>query len=181
MSQDRVAALRSAFDAAFAEARGEMRDEGVAFLLFRLGSQPFAVKLAEVAALEPLGKVVPLPAAAAELLGLAAIKAQLVPVYALARLVGAPEGERSRWLLVCDRGDPIGLAFTAFDGYAKLPESALARAEGGARFVPAFATIGATRRGVIDTGSVVAAIRSQAKARSPSLTPGDPLRRSDDQ
>ncbi len=118
MSEDRAAALRAAFDAAFAAAPPAPPVATDAYLRVRIGGEPYAVALAEVAALHVDLHVVPVPSPAPELLGVAVVRAAIAPIYDLRRALGAPATTPPRWVLMA-RG--AGFACDGFDGHAVAP------------------------------------------------------------
>lgn len=118
--------LRRAFDRSFAlPPRG---DDGAMeeFVAIRLGSDRYALAIRDIASLEPLRKLVPLPASRPALLGLAGIRGRLVPVFGLALLLGQPDRKTaSPWLALVGRDDPLGFAFDGVDGHLRNPRQAM--------------------------------------------------------
>jgi chemotaxis signal transduction protein len=110
--EGRVAQLRSAFDKAFALPLGEPQPDGVELLIVSAGGQTYALRTSELAGLEVVSKVVPLPATAPELLGLCGAQGELVPVFALAAALGAPAAKTlPRWIALHRDKELVALAF----------------------------------------------------------------------
>src|SRR6185436_11866201 len=85
-----LAELRRVFDGSFAAAPADGRAVPEKLLALRLGTDPFAVRVAELRGFERLRHVIALPGASADLLGLTGIRGTLVPVYSLALVMGYP-------------------------------------------------------------------------------------------
>jgi chemotaxis signal transduction protein len=152
---DRAAGLRAAFDRAFAEPLRLDAPATENLLAIRIGTEPCALRLSEIAGLFADRKITRVPGSAAALLGLAGFRGALVPVYSLQILVGqapvgqAPVGQAPvgqvpvgqvlpdlagakggaptpRWLVVAAAA-PVALAFEAFEGQLRLtPEEIIA-------------------------------------------------------
>jgi purine-binding chemotaxis protein CheW len=82
---------------------------------------PYALRANEVSGLASNKKVVALPSRMPELLGIVGIRGQIVPVYSLAALLGYAPEDRDRWLALCGQEERIGLAFSDFEGYLRVP------------------------------------------------------------
>jgi chemotaxis signal transduction protein len=127
-----AAELARAFDASFAEAP---HDETRAFedvLAIRLGEDPHALRLSQVAGLFARRTIVPVPSPLPELLGLVSIRAAIVPVYDLSALLGRPPRAAPRWLVLAAQA-PIALGFDELEGYRRLsPEAFVAAPAKGA-------------------------------------------------
>jgi purine-binding chemotaxis protein CheW len=116
---DNAAEMRLAFDRAFAEApRGEALFDD--FLAIRLGADPHAVAIADIARLLPRKTVTRLPSRTHELLGVAGIAGAIIPVYDLRALLGYPITEAPRWMVIA-AALPVALAFDSFDGQFRHP------------------------------------------------------------
>jgi chemotaxis signal transduction protein len=126
--------LRRAFDAAFAAAPTGARRLEVPLLALRAGGEPLAVRALETAGLQRLPRVVPLPSRRPEVLGVTGWRGAVLPVYALSRLMGLPDGtEPPRWMLLCGE-ERLALAFTAFEAHVQVaPEALQPAARGAAR------------------------------------------------
>jgi chemotaxis signal transduction protein len=127
--QTRLLELRQSFDRAFAEPLVEERAEAsVELLAIRVGRDPFALRVAEIAALEADRKITSVPSEHPELLGIAGVRGGVVAVFDLGALLGAPQPEALRWLVLA-QGAPLAFAFSAFDGQLSLRREAFAAAE----------------------------------------------------
>ncbi|MGE0709808.1 MAG: chemotaxis protein CheW [Planctomycetota bacterium] len=132
----RRVALRAAFDASFAAPRAAPPVGRVELLALRCGGEPFALRRAEVAAVERGLSVVPPPGGPPGLRGLAARRGRLLAVWDLAALVtraergpadGAePQGAHGApWLLVSAREPGLAFACAAFEGLHAVEPSQL--------------------------------------------------------
>jgi purine-binding chemotaxis protein CheW len=112
-------ALRSAFDSERAlpfAARGVEQSENL--ITIRVAGDPYAIRTSEISGLVADRKIVAFPSPTSELLGIAAFRGVLLPVYSLAALLGyAAETEQTRWLALCGSEEPLALAFSGFEGY----------------------------------------------------------------
>ncbi len=90
------------------------RDGPERVLVFRVGAERFAVRLAEVDEVMDAPAVRPLPDTRAPMLGIATLRGELVPVYDARPLLdledGAAETERSAMLLFARGAKRVGLA-----------------------------------------------------------------------
>jgi chemotaxis signal transduction protein len=119
--------LRRDFEAGFArapqtEAAAATRD----LLAVRVAGQGHALALDEIARICVDPALITLPGAPPALLGLASIRAVLVPVYDLAVLLGLGGSEKPRWLALCAGSPILGLAFEALDTHLRIPLASIA-------------------------------------------------------
>ena len=121
----RIEALRREFDRSFAEPVRRHDEEHVELLAVRAGGRAYALRLAQTAGLHPDRPVTPLPGPLPALLGLAGFAGTVVPVYDLAALLGHPEGDRPRWLVLASGLPPLGLAFHELDGHVRVAAEAI--------------------------------------------------------
>ena len=149
--QGTATGLRQAFDQSFALPPQHASQELEGLLTIRVGGDPFAVRLRDIAGIVKGRIVVPVPNATPDLLGLAGIRGGVVPVFALASILGYRQASGSpRWMILCGSDEPIALAFSDFEGYVGLPKSALHADE----------TLRATRQHVSETASTEAGARA---------------------
>jgi purine-binding chemotaxis protein CheW len=161
----RAHAMRGAFDRAFSEPHAHAAASTEDLLAVGVAGDAYALKVSELAGLVYGRKIVALPSRAPHLLGIAGVRGALVPVYALAGVLGY-EGARSAapWLALCGRQDPVALAFEQLDGFLRVPRtdlhpvgSALSR-----QHVAEGVRTGGVVRRVVDTRSVLAALQGGA-------------------
>jgi chemotaxis signal transduction protein len=118
-----AAELRNAFDRARAiplSTRGVEKVEGL--LSIRVSGDPYAIRVSEITGLANDRKVVAFPSSIPELMGVAGICGGLVSIYSLAALLGySREADQARWLVLCGTEEPVGLAFSDFEGYLPVP------------------------------------------------------------
>ncbi len=118
--QSRAADLRRAFDREFAEVPRTSIAGSEDLLAVRIGGDPYALRVSELSGLASGRKVVPLPTSRSELVGLAGMRASLVPVYSLSVLLGYAAVGSTRWLALCGRADPVALAFDEVEGFTRV-------------------------------------------------------------
>jgi chemotaxis signal transduction protein len=100
-----------------------------------------------------------LPTRASELIGAAAIRATIVPIYDLAIALGMPGAAAVPWIVV-HRGGTAGFAFERYEGHARILERAMSGTAQRGHLAGQLAISGQPRS-VIDLGSVVAAIETR--------------------
>jgi purine-binding chemotaxis protein CheW len=180
----RAATLRLAFDRSFAEPVAVRDTDTVDLVAVRVASDPWALRLDQVAGLLAQRKVIALPSPLPELLGLVGHRGAVVPVFSLRALLGYRDaGEPEEWIaLVDDDGSLVGLAFERFEGHHRIPSSGLfaPRADASARpHVAESARVGVdgALHPVLSVPSLLRAIagRAGASKTSPSNDPHDPL------
>jgi chemotaxis signal transduction protein len=121
----KAAELRNAFDRARAlPFLLEVRERIENLLVLRVSGDAFAIRLGEISGLATDRKIIAFPSPIPELLGVAAIRSRLVPVYSLAALLGySAQATPGRWLVLCGTEAPVGLAINDFEGYVRVPLS----------------------------------------------------------
>jgi chemotaxis signal transduction protein len=158
-------ALRREFDRAFAQPAGTGDAGEVDLLALRVAGEPYALRLAAVAALATDRRIAPLPGVPG-LLGLAGVRGSVVAVYGLRSLLGLPPGAPPRWIALLRRDRTVGLAFDELDGTLRLASGDLARAAGagGGRHVRDAALAGGVLHPILEVESILATIETLAWA-----------------
>lgn len=123
LANQTAAELRAAFDRTFAEGAlgSELELEDV--LTLTLGLAGYAVRLAEVAGLYADRKLVPVPSARSELLGIMGLRGELVPVYDLGALLGHAPLNAPRWFVIARAKGRVGFACAAADRLLRVARS----------------------------------------------------------
>ncbi|HVJ53731.1 MAG TPA: chemotaxis protein CheW [Aliidongia sp.] len=154
----RAAELREAFDRSFAAP--PRPDEGAAedLLAIRIGGDPYAVRLSEIAGVHTDRKIVRVPGAPAALLGIAGFRGAIVPVYGTRDLLGDP-GPAGRWLMLAAAA-PIALSFELFEHHLRVPAGAVKPQEAGGerRFVRELVRTHSFVRPILHLAAIVAAV-----------------------
>lgn len=157
---DVLAQLRSSFDHSFG-VLAESCESPESVIQIRVGSEGFAVRACQIAGLVKSRKIVPLPGRITELLGVAALRSSLVPVYDLAALLGIPaSGSGATWLLLVPGETLIGLAIDGFEG-RQVPEW-LGDEQSARQHIRQLVRVGSAVRAVLDIPGIAAAIRQRA-------------------
>jgi chemotaxis signal transduction protein len=128
----RVLEMRAAFDRSFAEAPRTEQLQVQDYLAIRVGTDPYAIRLADIAGLFADRPITRLASSDPAFLGIAGLRGAVVPVYDLGAFLGYAPGEARRWLLLIG-GTTLALAFEGFEGHLRLPQTALAAQVGQAR------------------------------------------------
>jgi chemotaxis signal transduction protein len=121
---ERAVALRLAFDRAFVEPirfDATLKED---LLAVRIGAQAFAIRLSEITGLFADKKITPVPGSHAALRGIAGFRGAIVPVYDLQTLLGHPNAQSSRWLVIAAAA-PVALAFEVFGGQLRVSRDAI--------------------------------------------------------
>ena len=172
---NKAAQLRQAFDRTFAlpPSRASVQVEDL--LAIRLAGDPYAIRLCDIAEIVTDRGIVPVPAVTPDLLGLAGIRGGIVPVFGLSSILGyGPESVSPRWMVLCGSEEPIALALSEFEGYLRLPRSALHaddnfRTTGGhVKYVNQVARTPDGVRAVISIPLITAAIRNRISQHRPT-------------
>ena len=151
--------LRDAFDLGFATAPPSPDSAHTDFLCIRVGGAPFAVPLADVTSLHADLRVVALPTRAPELLGVATIRADVVPIYDLGVAFGGSGAAMARWTVLV-RGGSAGFTFEGYDGHARIADRTIAGATQRG-FVRGQFGLDGEPRAVADLGAVLTAIETR--------------------
>ena len=118
----RATELRNTFDQTFAIPTSQVTEQVEAFVAIRVAGDPYAIRLREISGLANNRKTVAVPGPVSELLGVAGMRDRFVPVYSLAALLGYSQTlNDGRWLALCKREEPVGLAFHDFEGCLRIP------------------------------------------------------------
>jgi purine-binding chemotaxis protein CheW len=163
----RLADLRQDFDQVFAAPAAAAAQEQESLIALRIEGDLYGLSIREIAGVAVAGRLVPLPSRRPGLLGLTGIRGAVIPVYSLAVLLGYPKaGETVRWLALCGAKEPLALALGEFEGYLRVPKTALHAPDREARkHVHCFAQAGEVVRAIVSVASVVSSIQG-------SLGPG---------
>lgn len=170
--ESKAAELRQAFDLSFALPPPEASQEVEDLLMIRVAGDPYAIRLRDIAGVVAGRKVVLVPAATPDLLGLAGIRSGVVPVFGLVSILGYGEAPDSPgWMVLCGVEEPIALAFSEFEGYLRLSKSSLHADENLRVTRPYLQEIASTAvgvRAVISMPLVVATIRNRIGRHRPA-------------
>ena len=162
MKRSRATDLRKAFDRAFAEPPPPEAEAAADYLGIRIGGTAYAVALSEIGAVFADKTIAPLPSSAGELLGVAGVRGDVVPVFSLAALIGQPGGgDRPRWLVLA-RGGHAGFAFDALDGHLRIPLAQITPAASSKGFVHANAVMGKEARPIVSIASLMEHLEKRA-------------------
>ena len=121
---DRAAELRHEFDRAFAEPVRLATAAPEDLLGIRVGEQPYAIRLSDIAGLHAGKKITRIPGGNVALCGVAGFRGALLPVYDLHALLGHSGTRTPRWLVIASAA-PVALAFDAFTGQLRVAGDAI--------------------------------------------------------
>jgi purine-binding chemotaxis protein CheW len=124
----RAAQLRLGFDRSFAE---PLRAEGTStedFLAVSIASASYAIRCAEISGLIADKTITRVPTNAVSLLGLGGFRGAVLPVHSLAALLGHPQIETPRWVVIA-ADLPIALAFESLEGNFRIGRDRIAPRE----------------------------------------------------
>jgi purine-binding chemotaxis protein CheW len=171
----RAEELRRAFDGGFARPPGAGARDTEEILAIRIGADPYALRLAELAGLHAGKAITPLPGDVPGLLGIGGFRGALVPVYDLRALLGlgglggggggAIGAAAPRWLVIAAAA-PVALAFDGLDAFTRVPRDAVAVHDGAAPgHVRHAVRTPDGMRPIVDIPSMLDAIRARARPR----------------
>jgi chemotaxis signal transduction protein len=124
-----AAALRKLFDESFAAAAASTTERLENLIAIRVGADPYALRLSEIAGLHAGRKIVSVPSPVAQLLGIVGLRGMMLPVYDLAALLRYPSAPSPRWMVVTGGSQPVGFAFETFEVHVQVPEESAANGE----------------------------------------------------
>jgi chemotaxis signal transduction protein len=162
-------ALRDAFDRSFAELPAT-KPVTASFLAVRIGGDPYALRLSDIAGLHRDKPIVPAANVLPDLLGMAGFRGIVAPVYDLAVLLGYPRAKAPRWLVLAGKSALVALAFEIFEAHlqvelgelsAAVPSSTRPHLEGALRDEEG-------TRALIRVASIVEAILLRARSGGPA-------------
>lgn len=114
-----AAALREAFDRAFAEVATPREGNLEGFLVARCGTASYLLALSELAGFVAGRRIVSIPSNARHLLGVTGVRGTVTPVYDLAAVLGHPPVQGiPKWIALA-RGSRLGVAFEDFGGHVR--------------------------------------------------------------
>jgi purine-binding chemotaxis protein CheW len=163
-------ALRAEFDSSFARAPAVESDPSEDFLVVRVGEEPYAMRLSDVAGLYAGRVVTALPGSPLSLVGVTALGGAVVAVYDLCVLLGGAGGWSHPWMVLTSVDTQVALAFNQFEGHISVPRRAVARSDGETGDL-AVVTVAGIVRPIVAVPALLESIRSLA----------DPAQRSDAQ
>ena len=172
---NKAAQLRHAFDGSFALPPSPAPPENQDLLMIRVAGDPYAIRLCDIAEIVTDRSIVPVPSVTPDLLGLAGIHGGIVPVFGLSSILGyGPDPGSPRWMILCGAEEPIALAFSDFEGYLRLPASALLADDNVSaprdhvKYVSQVASTPNGARAVISMALIMATIRNRISQHRPT-------------
>ncbi len=165
----KAAVLRRSFDDAFARAPVRDQQQLEDFLAIRVASDPYVLRLEEVAGLFAHKEVTPIPHSVPGLLGIAALRGALLAVYDLRVLLGYPAPDPPPWFVVTG-ARRVALGFDGYEGHLRLSQEARAVERRTARARPHVREIVRSARAVrpiVHLASVLEAIEARPSAGIP--------------
>ena len=122
------------FDALFARPAVCSAGERETLLGVRLGGDLHALRIRELAGLEPMRRIVPVPGGRQGLRGIAGLRGALLPVYGLAELLGYTGGTArgGRWIALCRADGLVGLELPELQALLQATPDELCPSPGGA-------------------------------------------------
>jgi len=145
-----VQALRREFDHSFAQPMRPPMPQSLDLLRVRLGGDPWAIPLADVAGVHAGRRITPVPGRAPGLLGLAGFRGMLAAVYDLQALIGLAPLGAPRWLLLAQHRK-VAFAFGELESHLRIDVGAILPLgpEGGTAWTRGFIEDGPLRRPIL--------------------------------
>jgi chemotaxis signal transduction protein len=169
--EGKAAELRQAFDRSFASPPSDAAAEVDDLLTIRVAGDPYAIRLRDIAGVVSGRRIVPVPSATPDLLGLAGIRGGVVPVFGLGSILGYGATDAPGWMVLCGVEDAIAIAFSALGGYVRLPRASFHADEqmrGTGRFLQDVVTTTDGICAVISVPTIVASIRNRLGTHQPA-------------
>lgn len=119
-------AMRQDFDASFGRPRPSKSSEAEEFLVLRIGSSRFALRVREMGGLFRSPAVTPFPTSSRTAVGLVALKGGVVVVHDAAVLLGVrPSSRDGGWLVLLRADRSCALLFDAPEGYQRVERASI--------------------------------------------------------
>ena len=151
--------LKRDFDRSFAEPMRPPPPQTLDLLRVRLGGDPWAIPLTDMAGLHSGKHITPVPGRTPALLGLAGFRGALAAVYDLPALigVGASPISAARWLLLAAER-PVAFAFGELEGHLRVDAGAVLPLgpEGGTAWTRGFIEDDRLRRPILHLPALLA-------------------------
>jgi purine-binding chemotaxis protein CheW len=163
----RVRGLRAAFDRTFALAPSTDREPTEDLLLIRVGPAPYALRISELAGVAKDRPIVAAPSHRHELLGLAALRGEVLCVYSMAHLLGlSEETSAPPWIALSGGAEPVALAFARVEGFLRAARAAVHEDPGG-RLVRAVLKEESLARPIVDLPAMLETVHGHAGTTGP--------------
>jgi chemotaxis signal transduction protein len=162
--------LRDAFDRSFADPARPDTTLTEDFVAIRVEDEAFALRLSEIAGLHADKKTTRVPGGDPALLGIAAFRGTILPVYSVAILLGRVATASPRWLVIAAAA-PIAFAFDTFDHHLRVAAETIRPRAASAEdrpFVRDFAPARELVRPILHLPSILDAIRTRRPATPPT-------------
>ena len=122
-----VLEMRREFDLSFAQIPSVQNAKLENFLGIRFGNDAYAIRTSEIGGLYVDCRIMAMPTATPSFLGVAGFRGLIAPVYDLAKLLGYRGIEAPRWLVLVRLGEPVALAFDAFEAHFSAESSSIVK------------------------------------------------------
>ncbi len=157
---EHLAELRHTFDRTF-QLPYQLATKSVEpMIAFRTAGVALAVRVQHITGVIKRGVILPVPSIVPELLGVAAVRGLLVPVFNLAALLGLPPSGEPQWFLLTNRETPVAFAFDGLDGRVEVERAHLYVDETSQhKHTHELAEVESMVRAVIDVPGLMEAIR----------------------
>jgi purine-binding chemotaxis protein CheW len=160
-----AARLAGAFDRSFAEPLATSAADFVDLLAIRVAGEAYALRVRDLIGIATRCAIVTVPATTPDLVGIAHVRGQIVPVFDLAAIAGhAAQSVAPLWIALCgDRGEPIGLGLGALDGHIRVSPADIHTGTAPARFVHDVVRTTRDVRAIFAIPDIAAAIRGRSR------------------
>ena len=159
--------LARAFDREFAlpiaTEHRELRD----FLVVRLGTHWYAVRVDELSGVQAKKTVQALPDAPRHCVGLAGVRGRAAVIYDLGALLGSPSPDRLSWFFQTKADPEVALLVPKADRYLRVAESSIVPGEAVEGAVVGVVTDAGVAINVLSVDRIVAAIHAHGGASVP--------------
>ena len=141
---------------------------GALLLAVTIGGDPYALRVAELAALHVDRVIVRLPSPIAELVGLVSLRGVMAPVYDLGALLGYTAASSTRWIAILRARRPVAIAFDGYEQHLQIDANAVVSAISPTTsgYTCGVIDIAGVSRSIVDVASILEAIEKRAPARA---------------
>jgi chemotaxis signal transduction protein len=167
---NRLAGLRSAFDRTF-QLPYQLKTKDVEpMIAFRTAGTALAVRVQHITGVMKRTVILPVPSIVPELLGVAAVRGGLVPVFNLAALLELPPSGEPQWFMLMNRQMPVVFAFDGLEGRIEVERAHVYADETSSprKHIHQLAEVGSVVRAVIDVSGLMESIRQCAGLIAPA-------------
>jgi chemotaxis signal transduction protein len=162
--------LRHAFDRTFQLPHQLTTKSVEPMVAFHTAGIALAVRVQHITGVMKRTVILPVPSIVPELLGVAAVRGGLVPVFNLAALLGFPPIGEPQWFMLMNRQTPVAFAFDGLEGRIEVEQAHVYADETSSpsKHLHQLAEVGSVVRAVVDVSNLMESIGQYAGLGAPA-------------